>query len=121
MLMTIAAGGVGITLTRAGHMIFLQRAWSMIDNKQCEDRVHRIGSEIHDKIVIIDLVTKDTVEETQIPALHAKFVRLQEIVRDREVFLANNDIESVRRLDAEMAAIDKAPIWQPLPREEVAV
>lgn len=111
MLMTLKAGGVGLTLTRAGVMVFLQRSWSMIDNKQGEDRVHRIGSEQHDKVVVIDIITKDTVEEEQIPRLHEKFLLLQEITRDRDVMMANGDMEAVARLDAEMARIDETPLW----------
>jgi SNF2 family DNA or RNA helicase len=111
MLMTIKAGGVGITLTRAGVIVFLQRSWSMIDNKQCEDRVHRIGSEIHDKIVIIDMIAADTVEESQIPRLHEKLNRLQEIVRHRETLLANGNVEAVAALDAEKERIEASPLW----------
>ena len=85
ILCTIAAGGIGITLTRAAHAIFLQRSWSMIENKQAEDRVHRIGSEIHDKIEIIDVVSVGTVEEGQLIALEGKEERLQEFVRDADI------------------------------------
>ena len=71
----------------------------MIDNRQAEDRVHRIGSEIHESIHIIDIVTKDSVEEDQIRSLMNKFMRLQEITRDR---LGGGD---VRTLDEESDAI----------------
>ncbi len=43
---------------------------------------HRIGSEIHDSIHIIDVVAPDTVEEWQIAAVHQKLIRLEEIRRD---------------------------------------
>jgi SWI/SNF-related matrix-associated actin-dependent regulator 1 of chromatin subfamily A len=41
--MTIKAGGVGITLTRAKTACFLDSSWSPADNEQAEDRIHRIG------------------------------------------------------------------------------
>lgn len=88
ILCTIAAGGIGITLTRSNKAIFLQRSWSMIENKQAEDRVHRIGSEIHDKIEIIDIVSVGTVEENQLKALEGKEERLQEFVRDADIVAA---------------------------------
>lgn len=84
ILCTIAAGGIGITLTRANRAIFLQRSWSMIENKQAEDRVHRIGSEVHDSVEIIDIVSVGTVEEQQHVALAGKEERLQEIMRDAD-------------------------------------
>jgi SNF2 family DNA or RNA helicase len=88
ILLTFKAGGEGITLTRANQIAFLQRSWSMLNNKQAEDRVHRIGSEIHRSITITDFVAPDTVEVDQIRVLHEKFDRLQEIVRDRETLQA---------------------------------
>lgn len=84
ILCTIAAGGIGITLTRSATAIFLQRSWSMVDNSQAEDRVHRIGSEIHDKVNIIDVISVGTVEERQRVVLGNKLERLEEVMRDRE-------------------------------------
>uniref|UniRef100_A0AAU6R6B0 DNA helicase n=1 Tax=Micrococcus phage Kurnik TaxID=3092208 RepID=A0AAU6R6B0_9CAUD len=92
ILCTIAAGGIGITLTRANRLVFLQRSWSNIENKQAEDRVHRIGSEQHNVdqggqgfIEIIDIISVGTVEEGQVRALEGKEERLQEFVRDADI------------------------------------
>lgn len=84
-LFTIKAGGTGLDglQDRADTMIFLQRSWSMLENKQAEDRVHRIGSEKHESVHYIDFVTPDTIEEVQIERLYAKAERLEEINRDR--------------------------------------
>jgi SNF2 family DNA or RNA helicase len=87
ILCTIAAGGIGITLTRADTALFLERSWSMVENSQAEDRVHRIGSEIHDKITIVDLISIGTVEERQRIALGGKLDRLEEVMRDRDTLL----------------------------------
>lgn len=84
VLCTIAAGGIGITLTRSQRAIFLQRSWSNIENKQAEDRVHRIGSEIHPHIDIIDIVSIGTIEENQRRVLAGKEEALQEVVRDAD-------------------------------------
>jgi hypothetical protein len=40
---TIDAGGVGITLTRAAHLILSDRKFVPADNDQARDRIHRIG------------------------------------------------------------------------------
>ena len=87
ILCTIAAGGIGITLTRAATACFLQRSWSMVDNSQAEDRVHRIGSEIHDKVEIIDIISIGTLEERQRTMLGQKADRLEEVMRDKETLL----------------------------------
>jgi SNF2 family DNA or RNA helicase len=91
LLFTVQAGGTGLTMTAADTILFLQRSWSMLDNKQAEDRVHRIGAEVHESIHIIDVVARDTVEEGQIESLHNKFLRLQEITRDRQVIATAED------------------------------
>lgn len=67
-----AAGGVGITLTAASVMVFLQRPWSLIESDQMESRAHRIGSERHEQIDIIDVVTRGTVEH-----------RVREVLKER--------------------------------------
>ncbi len=82
LLFTIGAGGTGLTMTAADTIVFLQRDWSLIRNLQAEDRVHRIGSEIHEAIHIIDIVAPDTIEEWQIEKVHIKLQRLEEIRRD---------------------------------------
>lgn len=99
LLFTVKAGGTGLTMTAADTMIRLQRSWSMIDNKQAEDRIHRIGAERHESIHIIDIVARDTVEEDQMGKLIEKQLRLEEIVRDRATLLAAN--LSTHELDVE--------------------
>lgn len=85
ILCTIAAGGIGITLTKANTAIFLQRSWSMVANRQAEDRIHRIGSEIHDSVDIIDIISKNTLEDRQRQVLGDKMELMEEIVRDKDL------------------------------------
>lgn len=83
ILVVIAAGGIGITLTRSRIAIFLQRSWSNVDQQQAIGRVHRIGSEVHDSVVILNYVTQGTIEEGQLQVLDGKALSLEEIVRDQ--------------------------------------
>jgi SNF2 family DNA or RNA helicase len=83
VLFTDKAGGVGVTLTAARRLIMLQRPWSLVDYKQALDRVHRIGSEIHDSIIVTDYVTEGTIEERVIQVLEGKAESFDEIVKDK--------------------------------------
>ena len=87
ILFTAQAGGVGVTLTTARRLVMLQRPWSLVDYKQALDRVHRIGSEIHDSVIITDYVTEGTIEERVIQALDVKSENFEEIVRDKAKLL----------------------------------
>ena len=69
---TVAAGGAGITLTKARVAIFLQRDFSYVNNYQAEGRVHRIGSEVHDRVLIYDVITPNTLEDRVLEVLRNK-------------------------------------------------
>ena len=43
MILSPKAGGVGITLTAANHVIHLSRWWNPAVEDQCSDRAYRIG------------------------------------------------------------------------------
>ncbi len=87
ILFTAQAGGVGVTLTAARRLIMLQRPWSLVDYKQAIDRVHRIGSEEHESILITDYVTEGTIEERVIQVLETKAGSFEQVVRDKEQLL----------------------------------
>lgn len=95
LVFTGKAGGVGLNMSAADTLINVQRSWSLVDERQKEDRNHRVGSEIHDSVRIVDIVTKDTVEEDQVTRLHEKLQRLDEITRDRAALLrAHGDADT---------------------------
>jgi SNF2 family DNA or RNA helicase len=60
MLLSLKAGGVGLTLTAAHHVIFLDPWWNPAWQQQAMDRVHRIG-QTH-PVMIHHLIAKDTLE-----------------------------------------------------------
>lgn len=85
ILLTLGAGSEGLTLTKARHLVFLQRSWSLVENRQAEDRIHRPGAEQHDSVFIHDIVAKGTVEEDVLNALEGKGDMLEQIARDKEL------------------------------------
>ena len=88
ILFTVQAGGVGVTLTAGRRLVMLQRPWSLVDHKQALDRIHRIGSEIHDSVIIMDYVTEGTIEERVIQVLETKADNFEQIVKDKDKLLA---------------------------------
>jgi SNF2 family DNA or RNA helicase len=83
ILFTAQAGGVGVTLTAGRRLVMLQRPWSLVDHKQALDRIHRIGSEIHDSVLIMDYVTEGTIEERVLQVLETKAENFDQIVNDK--------------------------------------
>jgi SNF2 family DNA or RNA helicase len=65
----------------------LQRPWSLVDHKQALDRIHRIGSEIHDSVIIMDYVTEGTIEERVLQVLETKADNFEQIVKDKDKLL----------------------------------
>lgn len=96
MLISIAAGGTGITLTNADVAVFLNRSYNAIDNKQALGRVHRIGSEKHESILCVDYISEGTVDEAVLEALDMKGEALENILQDKKLLkkmLTNNTIK----------------------------
>ncbi|TDP97664.1 DEAD/DEAH box helicase [Labedaea rhizosphaerae] len=103
---TTSAGGVGITLTAARTVVFLQRPWSIVDALQAEDRAHRIGSEIHESIEVIDIVAADTVDARVRDALRDKAQQLSDLVQDPRIvaeLLGGEDPKPLPRKQKEAA------------------
>jgi SNF2 family DNA or RNA helicase len=76
LLMSLKAGGVGLNLTAADHVIITDPWWNPAAEDQAADRAHRIGQER--PVLIQRLVALDTVEE--------RILKLQE--RKRSLALA---------------------------------
>jgi SNF2 family DNA or RNA helicase len=79
ILLNPAAGGEGITLTRARVSVWVMRPASSIQNSQADDRNNRYGVE-HDELLCIDLVAEGTIEEQALERLMQKRSALAEVV-----------------------------------------
>ena len=64
MLLSLRAGGVGLNLTAANHLLLLDPAWNPAAEWQCFDRVHRLGQTR--PVTIYRFITADSVEEKMV-------------------------------------------------------
>ncbi|KJP89163.1 hypothetical protein AK88_01249 [Plasmodium fragile] len=69
-LLTTKAGGVGLNLIAANHVILMDQDWNPHNDRQAEDRVHRLGQK--NEVYIYRLCCKNTVEETILRCCKAK-------------------------------------------------
>lgn len=84
IICTAGAGGTGITLTRAGTVVFLQRPFPLDQAIQPEGRADRIGN-LNKYLEIIDIVAADTVDERVRELLRDKAGQLAQFARDPRI------------------------------------
>jgi SWI/SNF-related matrix-associated actin-dependent regulator 1 of chromatin subfamily A len=75
---SLMAGGVGITLTAASHVAFIEYPWRPADLLQGEDRIHRIGQEA-ESVNVWHFVAERTVDEDIIELLNSKMATIQAV------------------------------------------
>lgn len=81
---TTGAGGTGITLSRAGTLVFLARPWSLVESLQAEDRGEgdmnaTRGTEI------IDIVARNTIDSRVRTVLRERAGQLADLVQDPRI------------------------------------
>jgi len=95
IICSLDAAGVGITLTAASNVTFLEMGWTPATHDQAEDRVHRIGQ--HNAVTAWYLLAADTIDE-----------RIAEIVeRKRRLVRATSD----GTLHRDKSALDDLLSW----------
>ena len=70
IICSIKAAGVGLTLTAASDVAFVELAWTYADCCQCEDRAHRIGQK--DNVTCYYLLGRGTIDHTIYSLIHRK-------------------------------------------------
>jgi len=81
MLLSPKAGGVGLTLTAANHVIHLTRWWNPAVEDQCTDRVYRIGQE-RDVHIYYPMALHPVLEESSFDlTLHRLLERKRDLSR----------------------------------------
>lgn len=61
MVMTLRAGGSGLTLTQASHIVLFDRPWNPAKESQAIDRAHRLGQQR--SVTVHQLTTENTLED----------------------------------------------------------
>jgi SNF2 family DNA or RNA helicase len=69
-LLSLRAGGTGLTLTQADHVVHVDRWWNPAVEDQATDRAHRIGQTR--AVQVHRMVTEGTVEEKVAELLRRK-------------------------------------------------
>ena len=77
MLISLKAGGIGLTLTAADHIFLMDPWWNPSVENQAADRAHRIGQK--NPVLVHRLVAQDTLED-RIMQLQKSKVQLAEAV-----------------------------------------
>ncbi|KAF8401213.1 hypothetical protein HHK36_012142 [Tetracentron sinense] len=81
-VLSIKAGGVGLTLTAASTVIFAELSWTPGDIIQAEDRVHRIGQV--SSVNIYYLLANDTVDDIIWDVVQSKLENLGQMLDGHE-------------------------------------
>jgi len=93
-LISLKAGGVGLTLTAADYVYLVDPWWNPAAEQQAIDRSHRIGQV--KKVFAYRMICKDTVEE--------KILQLQEKKRSLAADLVADESGFVKKLTSEDVA-----------------
>ena len=93
LFMTLQLGSVGLNLTEATNVIFLEPYWSYAALHQGECRVHRIGQT--QVVDIYYLIGKDTMELSVFACAEKKRKLVREIVDEQDYDLSQEDKEMI--------------------------
>jgi len=79
LVLSLKAGGVGLNLTEANHVIHFDRWWNPAVENQATDRAFRIGQKKN--VVVHKFITKGTIEEKIDLMLEEKSKLSQDIIQ----------------------------------------
>lgn len=83
IILNIKAGGVGLTLTAASNVLFLELDWTPAAHDQAEDRCHRIGQK--DNVTAYYLLGEKTIDMDIYQVIQEKRGIVNQITGDKEL------------------------------------
>jgi superfamily II DNA or RNA helicase len=96
LLLSLKAGGVGLNLTRATHVVHYDRWWNPAVEDQASDRAHRIGQ--RHPVQIHRMVTEGTLEEKIAAVLASKRELAETVIGAGDGWLADLSTAEVAEL-----------------------
>ncbi len=96
LILSLKAGGTGLTLTRASHVFHYDRWWNPAVEDQATDRAHRIGQAR--AVTVHRMICQGTVEERIDALLEQKRGLAEQVIGRSERWLTDLSIEALRRL-----------------------
>ncbi|GAA2803571.1 DEAD/DEAH box helicase [Saccharopolyspora taberi] len=96
LVVSLKAGGTGLNLTRATHVLHYDRWWNPAVEDQATDRAHRIGQTR--AVLVHKLVTHGTLEERITDLLERKRELADAVVGSGESWLTELDDDALRAL-----------------------
>ena len=102
-ILSLKAGGFGLNLVKANHVIHFDRWWNPAVEAQATDRAHRIGQKA-DVVFVHLFITTGTLEERVDDILEHKLTEADSLVKSGESFLASmssEEFENTIRLAGE--------------------
>lgn len=118
LILSLRAGGTGLNLTAANHVVHYDRWWNPAVEDQATDRAHRIGQT--GQVTVHRLITEGTVEDRVAELLEQKRALADRVVGGGEGWLSklgDADLHALIALDAPVAV--DGPIELDFPAEPV--
>jgi SNF2 family DNA or RNA helicase len=95
-LISLKAGGVGLTLTAADYVYLIDPWWNPAAEQQAIDRTHRIGQQ--QKVFAYKMICRDTVEEKILALQQRKKSLAEDIISEDTGFIKSLSTEDVAYL-----------------------
>jgi non-specific serine/threonine protein kinase len=97
LILSIKAGGVGLNLTNANHVVHFDRWWNPAVENQATDRAFRIGQ--NKNVIVHKFITKGSIEEKIDLMIEDKIKLSNDIIPDeKEIWIGDIDNESLFNL-----------------------
>ncbi len=96
LVLSLRAGGVGLNLTRASHVLHFDRWWNPAIEDQATDRAHRIGQK--QRVQVHHLITIGTLEEKIDRMLEGKRGLADAVITGGEAWLTQLSTDELRAL-----------------------